>query len=63
MYREIFVGKVGKKCAPMIPETLQRQLAQHGITSADEVTLREALELRAETYTLIKLAILMLHAA
>jgi len=56
MYREIFVGKVGKKCTPMIPETLQHQLAQHGITSADEVTLREALESRVETYTLIKLA-------
>ena len=56
MYREIFVGKVGKKGVPMIPETLQHQLAQHGITSTDEVTLREALETRAETYTLIKLA-------
>ena len=40
----------------MIPETLQRQLARHGITSVDEVALREALETRVETYTLIKLA-------
>ena len=56
MYREIFMGKVGKTCTPMIPETLRHQLAQHGITSTDEVTLREALETRAATYTLIKLA-------
>lgn len=40
----------------MIPETLQQQLARHGITTADEVALREALEERVETYTLIKLA-------
>jgi len=40
----------------MIPETLQQQLAQHGITAGDEVALREALEERVETYTLIKLA-------
>ncbi|HLX57076.1 MAG TPA: hypothetical protein VKR83_08650 [Ktedonobacteraceae bacterium] len=40
----------------MIPETLRLQLAQHGITASDEVALREALEARVETYTLIKLA-------
>jgi hypothetical protein len=40
----------------MIPKTLQEQLAQHGITAGDEVALREALEKRVETYTLIKLA-------
>lgn len=40
----------------MIAEALQQQLAQHGITAGDEVTLREALEERVETYTLIKLA-------
>ncbi len=40
----------------MIPEELDRQLAQHGITVIDEVSLREALEARVETYTLIKLA-------
>ena len=40
----------------MIPEELHRQLARHGITTIDEVVLREALEARIETYTLIKLA-------
>jgi hypothetical protein len=40
----------------MMPEELDRQLAQHGITAIDEVSLREALEGRVETYTLIKLA-------
>ena len=40
----------------MIPEELHRQLARHGITASDEVALREALEARTETYTLIKLA-------
>lgn len=40
----------------MIPEELQSRLARHGITMFDEVTLREALEARVETYTLIKLA-------
>ena len=40
----------------MIPEELQSRLARHGITTFDEVTLREALEARVETYTLIKLA-------
>ena len=40
----------------MIPETLQQQLVEHGIMAGDEVALREALEARGETYTLIKLA-------
>jgi hypothetical protein len=40
----------------VIPETLHQQLVQYGITTIDEVTLREALEERVETYTLIKLA-------
>ena len=40
----------------MIPETLQQQLVHYGITVTDEVALREALEERVETYTLIKLA-------
>lgn len=40
----------------MIPKALQQQLAQHGIHAYDEVALREALEERVETYTLIKLA-------
>lgn len=40
----------------MIPEMLQEQLVQHGITVTGEVALREALEERVETYTLIKLA-------
>jgi hypothetical protein len=40
----------------MIPEALQQQLAHHGLTITDEVALREALEERVETYTLIKLA-------
>jgi hypothetical protein len=40
----------------MIPETLRLQLAQYGITAIDEIALREALEARVETYTLIKLA-------
>lgn len=39
-----------------IPEELQARLARHGIQASDEVALREALEARAETYTLIKLA-------
>lgn len=46
--------RVGK--LKMIPEQLDKQLAQHGITAIDEVSLREALEARVETYTLIKLA-------
>ncbi|GAC1566184.1 MAG: hypothetical protein NVS3B14_06790 [Ktedonobacteraceae bacterium] len=40
----------------MIPEILRLQLARHDITAIDEVALREALEARVETYTLIKLA-------
>jgi hypothetical protein len=40
----------------MLSEELRTQLTQYGITGFDEVTLREALEARAETYTLIKLA-------
>jgi hypothetical protein len=40
----------------MIPEELQVQLAQYGIAAFDEISLRKALEARAETYTLIKLA-------
>ncbi len=40
----------------MLPETLQRDLLQHGITTFGEVALRDALEQRVETYTLIKLA-------
>ncbi|HLQ10975.1 MAG TPA: hypothetical protein VK134_05195 [Ktedonobacteraceae bacterium] len=40
----------------MIPEALKSRLARHGITAFDEVALREALEARVETYTLIKLA-------
>jgi len=40
----------------MISEELQSRLARHGIMTCDEVALREALEARVETYTLIKLA-------
>lgn len=40
----------------MIPEELDRQLAQYGITAIDEASLREALEAHVQTYTLIKLA-------
>ena len=40
----------------MLPETLQTQLASFGITELDEVALRQALEARVQTYTLIKLA-------
>ena len=40
----------------MIPEELDRQLAQYGITAIDEASLREALETHVQTYTLIKLA-------
>jgi hypothetical protein len=42
--------------APLLPQTLRDQLSRHGITHFDEVALREALEARCETYTLIKLA-------
>lgn len=40
----------------MLPDTLQEQLAQHGIIASDESALRETLEQYVETYTLIKLA-------
>ncbi len=40
----------------MISQALRSQLIRHGITTFDEVALREALETRVETYTLIKLA-------
>ena len=40
----------------MLPETLQHQLARYNIINFDEVSLREALEKRVATYTLIKLA-------
>ena len=40
----------------MLPETLQAQLANFGITELDEVALRQALETHVQTYTLIKLA-------
>jgi hypothetical protein len=40
----------------MLPETLQTQLAHHNINDFSEVALREALEARVPTYTLIRLA-------
>ena len=40
----------------MFVEELRVLLAEHGITDLGEVALREALEARCETYTLIKLA-------
>lgn len=40
----------------MLSETLQEQLIQYGITDFGEVELREALEVRVSTYTLIRLA-------
>ena len=40
----------------MLAEKLQLRLARHGIVDYGEVALREALEARCETYTLIKLA-------
>ena len=40
----------------MFAEELRVQLARHGYTGLGEVALREALEARCETYTLIKLA-------
>ena len=40
----------------MFAEELRAQLAEHGITDLGEVALREELEARCETYTLIKLA-------
>lgn len=38
-----------------LSETLQEQLTHHGITQYDEVRLRQELEARVPTYTLIKL--------
>ena len=40
----------------MLPDTLQHELAQHGIDAFDEIALRQALEQHVETYTLIRLA-------
>ncbi len=40
----------------MISDELHIALAKYAITARDEVALREALEARVETYTLIKLA-------
>jgi hypothetical protein len=40
----------------MLSKQLHTQLTQHGITVSGEIELREALEARAGTYTLIKLA-------
>ncbi len=40
----------------MLPEALRQALLQHGFTELDEISLRQALEQRTETYTLIKLA-------
>lgn len=40
----------------MLLETLRTQLLQAGVTDFSEPALREALEARVETYTLIKLA-------
>ncbi|HEV2653519.1 MAG TPA: hypothetical protein VGT82_01100 [Ktedonobacteraceae bacterium] len=40
----------------MLPETLQTRLLEAGVTDFGESALREALEARVETYTLIKLA-------
>ena len=39
-----------------LSETLQEQLVRYGITQYDEVRLRQELETRVSTYTLIKLA-------
>jgi hypothetical protein len=41
---------------PVLVAELQRQLSFYGITGFDEVTLRQELEARTPTYTLIKLA-------
>ncbi len=40
----------------MISDELHIALAKYAITARDEVALRETLEARVETYTLIKLA-------
>lgn len=39
-----------------LPEDVQARLAGLGISACDEAALREALEVRVETYTLIRLA-------
>ena len=39
-----------------LPQSLHQSLIECGITSFDEVSLREALERHVSTYTLIKLA-------
>jgi hypothetical protein len=39
-----------------LSETVQHQLACHGITDYNEIVLRQELEARVPTYTLIKLA-------
>lgn len=39
-----------------LPEEMQARLTRLGMPAFDEVALREALEARVETYTLIKLA-------
>ena len=40
----------------MLPDSLKSCLSQSGVTDFSESALREALEARVETYTLIKLA-------
>lgn len=45
-----------KEGQDVLPPAVQAELAQYGITAREEVALREALEARAETYTVIKLA-------
>ena len=40
----------------MIADELHQALVKYNITSREEVALREALEMRVDTYTLIKLA-------
>lgn len=40
----------------MVPEELRSQLTFYNIVNFDEVALRETLEARVPTYTLIKLA-------
>jgi hypothetical protein len=50
------VEPTGTENISPLSETLRNRLSRHGITRFDEVALREALEARCETYTLIKLA-------
>src|SRR5260370_6651739 len=61
--KRLLLRKYALPCVPpstikvkMISNELHKQLMQHGITTIGEVALREALEARAQTYTLIKLA-------